>query len=92
MHKVEPLTLPELEVLVAAMPDRLQAMSLLAAWCARRFGELIELRRKDLDLMSGIIQVRRAAVHVQGEVIIGTPKSDAGTLGTSRSRRTCCPC
>jgi integrase len=53
-------------------------MTLLAAWCGLRFGELVELRRKDIDLKAGVIRVRRGAVRAEGQVIIGTPKSDAG--------------
>lgn len=79
VHKVKPLTLDELESLVAAMPERHRAMTLLAAWCAMRFGELAELRRKDVDLRNGVVHVRRAVVRVDGKVIVGTPKSDAGT-------------
>lgn len=78
VHKVRPATLPELEKLVQAMPEEYKAMTLLASWCALRFGELVELRRKDIDLESGIIRVRRGAVRVDGEVLIGTPKSEAG--------------
>jgi integrase len=78
VHKVEPLTLAELETLVAAMPERHQAMTLLAAWCAMRFGELTEARRKDIDLANGTIRVRRAVVRVGGKTIVGPPKSDAG--------------
>ena len=40
----------ELETIVAEMPERYQAMVLFAAWCALRFGELVELRRDDIDL------------------------------------------
>jgi len=79
VHKVKPLTLTELEVVVAAMPPQRQAMTLLAAWCAMRFGELAELRRADINPRTGIIHVRRAVVRVEGKTIIGTPKSDAGT-------------
>jgi hypothetical protein len=61
------------------MPERHKAMTLLAAWCAMRFGELAELRRKDLDLKNGVIHVRRAVVRVDGATVVGTPKSDAGT-------------
>ena len=78
VHKIKPLTLPELGELVAAMPEAHRAMTLLAAWCAMRFGELTELRRKDLDLKNGIIHVRRAVVRAGGQTIVGTPKSDAG--------------
>ncbi len=79
VHKVKPLTLEELEVVVAAMPEQRQVMTLLAAWCAMRFGELTELRRRDINLTTGMIHVRRAVVRVEGETIVGTPKSDAGT-------------
>lgn len=34
------------------MPARYAAMVLLAAWCAPRFGELTELRRRDLRINS----------------------------------------
>ena len=43
-----------------------------------RCGELVELRRKDIDLKAGVIRVRRGAVRADGQVIIGTPKSEAG--------------
>jgi integrase len=79
VHKIEPLSLDQLSTLVAAMPERLRAMTLLAAWCGLRFGELTELRRSDLDLPNGRIKIRRAVVRANGEVIVGSPKSDAGT-------------
>ena len=53
-------------------------MVLLAAWCGLRFGELAELRRSDVDLKDGVLHIRRAVVRVDGEVIVGTPKTDAG--------------
>lgn len=79
VHKVKPLSLAELEVVVAEMPEERRAMTLLAAWCAMRFGELAELRRRDIDQTNGVVRVRRAVVRVDGETIVGTPKSDAGT-------------
>lgn len=78
VHKIKPATLPELVELVAAMPERLRPMVLLASWCALRFGELAELRRSDLDLKVGTIHVRRGVVRAAGEVVVGKPKSDAG--------------
>jgi integrase len=78
VHKIKPLTLAGLEVLTAAMPERYQAMTLLAAWCGLRFGELAELRRSDLDLKNGRIKIRRAVVRVGGKSVVTTPKSDAG--------------
>jgi len=78
VHKIRPMTLDELEKLVAAMPEHHRAMTLLAAWCALRFGELAELRRKDLDLKNGVIRIRRGVVRVNGETMVGSPKTDAG--------------
>lgn len=76
--KIKPATLAELEALTAAMPERLRPMVLLAAWCGLRFGELTELRRRDVDLTNGVLHVRRGVVRVTGERIVGTPKSSAG--------------
>lgn len=77
-RKVEPLTLAQLEALVVAMPARYRLMTLLAAWCALRFGELTELRRKDMDLTGGIIKVRRAVTRTADGFMVGLPKSAAG--------------
>lgn len=78
VHKIKPASLSELEALVLAMPERYRVMTLLAAWCSLRFGELTELRRKDIDLAEGVIRVRRAVSRAGGEYVVGTPKSDAG--------------
>lgn len=71
-------TLPELEAVTANMPERLRPMVLLAAWCALRFGELAELRRGDVDLKHGLLRIRRGVTRVGTDVIVGTPKSEAG--------------
>ncbi len=76
--KIEPASLAELEQLTAAMPERYQAMVLLASWCGMRFGELTELRRGDVDMNAGVIRVRRAVVRAEGDVVVKRPKSDAG--------------
>lgn len=76
--KIHPATLDELEVITREMPPKYQPMILLAVWCALRFGEMIELRRRDVDLTVGVIRVRRGAARADGQVIIDTPKSDAG--------------
>ena len=79
VHRIRPATLAELEVLVAEMPQRYRLMVLLASWCGLRFGELAELRRKDVDVKNGVLHVRRGVVRVTGGRVIDTPKSDAGT-------------
>jgi integrase len=77
-RKVRPASLPELEAIANAMPDRYRAMVVLAAWCALRFGELAELRRDDVDTKTGVIHVRRGVVRVVGETIVKAPKTAAG--------------
>jgi integrase len=77
VKKVRPATLPELEQLVAAMPERYRLMALLASWCAMRFGELAELRREDVNTKTGVIHVRRGVVRAAGQTIIKKPKTDS---------------
>ena len=78
VHKVQPATLAQLGDLVERMPPRYRALTLMAAWCGLRFGELVELRRKDVDLKNGVLHVRRGAVRTRSGVSVGTPKSSAG--------------
>jgi integrase len=76
---IRPATLAELDALVAAMPERYRTMTLLAAWCGLRFGELTELRRSDVDLRTGVLRVRRGVVHLgAGQTLVSTPKTEAG--------------
>jgi integrase len=86
IHKIKPATIPELEVIANAMPKKYRSMVLLAAWCGLRFGELAELRRKDIDVKAGLIRVRRAVVRVDGECIVGIPKMSLATLLKWRPR------
>lgn len=79
VKEIRPATLDELASVSGAMPARLQLIVLLAAWCGLRFGELVELRRKDFDTKQGALRVCRAVTWVGGKPVIGTPKSDAGT-------------
>jgi integrase len=68
----------EVDALAAAMPDRLAAMVQLSFWAALRFGETVALTRDDLDLEARTVNVRRAVVRADGEVIVGDPKTAAG--------------
>lgn len=77
-HDVEPASLDELDALSEAMPPRYRMLVLLAAWCGLRYGELTELRRKDIDTKRGVIHVRRGVTLVNGKFVVGTPKSAAG--------------
>jgi integrase len=71
-------TLDDLATIVNAMDERYRLLVLLGAWCALRYGELAELRRKDIAAAGGVIRVRRGVTWVQGEAIVGPPKSAAG--------------
>lgn len=51
VHKIRPASLDEIAVIAQEMPERYKAMVLLAAWCALRFGELTELRRRDIIIV-----------------------------------------
>lgn len=78
-HKVEIASLDELAVIVETMqPERLKLAVLLAAWCALRYGEIAELRRKDVKVKAGRIVVARGVTWPNGEATVGTPKSKAG--------------
>jgi integrase len=78
VHRIRPASVAELGVLTEAMPERLRLMVTLASWCALRFGEIVELRRGDIDLGAEVIRIRRAAVRTKGTYQITRPKSDAG--------------
>lgn len=82
-HQTTIATLPELEIIVAAMPERYRPMVLLAAWCGLRFGELAELRRGDVDVQGRLLRVSRGVARAKGKVFIGDPKSDAGRRDVS---------
>ena len=78
VHKIRPASVAELAILTEAMPERLRLMVTLASWAALRFGEIVELRRGDIDLSDEVIRIRRAAVRTGGTFTVTTPKSDAG--------------
>lgn len=81
-RNLEVFTADELRRVVADMPEEYRAATLVLAWCGLRFGELIELRRKDVvregDGRAVVLRVRRAATLVAGKLVVGTPKSEAG--------------
>ncbi len=77
--QVEPkvLTPAEITKLADAMPARLVALVLIAAWTGLRWGELSELRRKDIGPDCDVIHLSRAVNH-HGGCHIDTPKSGKG--------------
>lgn len=74
------LTVAEVYALAASIEPRFRALVLLAAFSGLRFGELAALTRRDIDLESGIVRVRRAQAELQtGALLLKEPKSAAGT-------------
>ncbi|QLY29280.1 hypothetical protein H0264_28960 [Nocardia huaxiensis] len=80
---IRPATLEELEVIVTTLPPRFQLMALLATWCHLRFGELAELRRKDIDLARKRIYESSRCVRR----LIGVTAQRVAGLVVERSRR-----
>lgn len=79
-RKFEPIpaTPAQVATIAATMPERFRLLILLAAWCGLRYGELAELRRRDIDADAMTVHVTRAVTWLKGQTVIGTPKSSAG--------------
>jgi integrase len=72
-------TVREVEALVAAIPQHLRLVVLLATWCQLRRGEILGLRRKDVDAANGVLHIEQSrSVTMRGESIVKEPKSAAG--------------
>jgi integrase len=77
-RKREPVILTVSEVAELALsvePPRLKAFVLVSAWCGTRWGEAIELRRRDVVADCSVLTITRAVTHRQGLCNISTPKS-----------------
>ncbi|HUC38312.1 MAG TPA: site-specific integrase [Acidimicrobiales bacterium] len=73
------LTMAEVQALTDTMPDNLRAAVTLAAWGALRRGEVLGLRRRDVDPLRSLVRVEQAQVELNdGSLIFGSPKTDAG--------------
>lgn len=65
--------------LAEAVPARFRTLVLLGAFTSLRWGELVNLRRVDVDLVNGIVQVSRTlSERDSGLLAAGETKSDAG--------------
>jgi integrase len=72
-------TVGEVEALADAMPDRLRLVVLLAIWCQLRRGEILGLRRRDVDPLHSIIHIEQSrTITRDGTSITKSPKSSAG--------------
>ena len=65
--------------LAGAIEERYTALVLLAGFGGLRLGELLALRRRDIDLEAGTVKVERQTVELKhGERLETDPKTDAG--------------
>jgi len=73
-------SLPEVQELTQAMPDRYKALVQLLVWSGIRKGEAAALRRRDLQLTGNAptLTVRERVYKVEGVYVFDTPKSEAG--------------
>ncbi len=73
------LTVAEVQALTDAMPQKLRAAVSLAAWGGLRRGEVLALRRKDVNPMCSALRIERAQIELSdGTVQFNGPKTDAG--------------
>lgn len=86
--RIRPATIQELADIADHMPERLRLAVLLGAWCALRYGEIAELRRRDFDLKRETLTVSRGVTWpsvldkdgtLVSAAVVTTPKSAAGS-------------
>jgi integrase len=81
-------TVEEVEMLTMAMPEHLRIVVLLATWCQLRRGEILGLRRMDIDLKQGVINILQSRTFgMDGKQILKLPKSNAGRRTVSVPRQ-----
>jgi integrase len=72
-------TIAEIEALTLAMPEHLQLLVQLSTWCQLRRGEVLGLRRKDVDVLHATIHVEQSRTFtMDGRSLVKQPKTLAG--------------
>jgi integrase len=71
-------TVEQVAAIAEQLPGRYRALVLVAAFGGLRWGELVGLRRKRIDLERGTVTVAEQLVEVNGAFSVGPPKSLAG--------------
>ena len=69
----------DVALLVAAMPSHLRIVVSLATWCQLLRGEILGLRRCDIDLETSRVNVEQSRTFLRnGSSVVKTPKTRAG--------------
>jgi hypothetical protein len=84
-------TVEQVAAIADRMPSRYRALVLVAAFSGLRWGELVGLRRKRIDLEAGTVMVAEQLVEVNGTFSVGPPKSAAGRRTVLRVHDLCLP-
>jgi integrase len=72
-------TVAEVCELTNAMPDRLRLVVLLATWCQLRRGEILGLRRRDIDILHSLVHIEQSRTFTRnGSALTKAPKTAAG--------------
>jgi integrase len=73
------LTIAQVYSLADACGPRYYAMILLACFCGLRWGELVALRRRDVDIDTATVRITRQLTEVNGQApFFAPPKTAAG--------------
>jgi len=72
------VSIPQLHALAEAVPGRYRALVLVAGYGGLRWGELVGLRRRRVDLAGTRIHVVEQVAEVAGKFIVAPPKTAAG--------------
>jgi integrase len=71
-------TVAQVAALAEVIDPRFRALVLVAAYAGLRWGELVGLRVKRVDLLHGRITVAEQATEIDGQFTWGPPKTEAG--------------
>jgi integrase len=72
------VSIPQLHALAGAVPGRYRALVLVAGYGGLRWGELVGLRRRRVDLGGARIHVVEQVAEVAGKFLVSPPKTAAG--------------
>lgn len=73
------VTATEFDLMLGKIREEWRPMLLLALWCGLRYGEIVALRRTDVDLKSAKVKITKAVSRSrESGVTTKAPKSEAG--------------